>query len=51
MWVKQFDLLYYLESAPKNVWAEDGRRKWKLKKNYMKKNFVILRGHMLIFRK
>ena len=32
MWVKQFDLLYYLESASKNVWAEDGRRKWKLKK-------------------
>lgn len=27
-----FDLLYYLESAPKNIWAEEGRCEWKFKK-------------------
>jgi hypothetical protein len=32
VWFSQFDLLYHLESAPKNIWAEEGKCGWKFKK-------------------
>jgi len=34
IWFNQFDLVYHVESVPKNVWAEEGRCEWKFKKLY-----------------